>query len=228
MNEMKENILNNKITLVITSHNSRTLSIINLLSEFSIQDKYKVSLFSFNIRCNYYLKKLISYLSGINTNLITKYFYPYATISKYNKDKINRDKFIDSIEKIQNSGILMSDAKYLSDTDYIDYILDYSKTDVIIVDDFSLLLDKTKYSLDEILTKVKDKKKFHLVLFLNSRNKEGILKKFEELIENYIFIEGYNDTKYKYLTIHILNKIIKMRFNKMNQPIMRKSLAMEK
>ena len=74
MNEVKEYILSNQITLVITSPNSRTLSIINLINELSIKEKYKTILFSLNISCNYYLQKLISFLSGINNRLITKYF----------------------------------------------------------------------------------------------------------------------------------------------------------
>ncbi len=74
MDKVKEYILNNKITLVITSPNSKILSIINLLNELSIKGKYKTVLFSFNISCNYYLQKLISFLSGINNSIITKYF----------------------------------------------------------------------------------------------------------------------------------------------------------
>lgn len=217
MNEVKENILNNEITLIITSPNSKTLSIINLLNELSIKDKYKTTLFSFNISSNYYLQKLIAFLSEININLITKYFYPYATLSKNNKDKINRDRFLDSIEKIQNSNILMNNEKYSFDKDYIDYILDYYKSDVLIVDDLYSLLDKTKYSLDEILKKVKEKKDIHLVLFTKSRCKEKEVIKFKKIIKNYIFIDGYNYVDYKDVNINILNKTFKLRFNKMNQ-----------
>lgn len=124
MDKVKEYILNNKITLVITSPNSKILSIINLLNELSIKGKYKTVLFSFNISCNYYLQKLISFLSGINNSIITKYFYPYVINSKKNRNKINRNKFIDSIEKIQSSNILMNSEKYAVDKDYLDYILD--------------------------------------------------------------------------------------------------------
>ena len=124
MDKVKEYILNNKITLVITSPNSKILSIINLLNELSIKGKYKTVLFSFNISCNYYLQKLISFLSGINNSIITKYFYPYVINSKKNRDKINRNKFIDSLEEIQSSNILMNSEKYAVDKDYLDYILD--------------------------------------------------------------------------------------------------------
>lgn len=217
MNEVKENILNNEITLVVTSPNSKTLSIINLLNELSIKDKYKTTLFSFNISSNYYLQKLIAFLSGINTNLITKYFYPYVTLSKNNKDKINRDKFLDSIEKIQNSNILMNNEKYSFDKDYTNYILDYYKSDVFIIDDLYALLDKTKYSLDEIVRKIKKKKDIHLVLFVKSKCKEKEVIKFKKIIKNYIFIDGYNYVDYKDVNVNILNKTFKLRFNKMNQ-----------
>lgn len=220
MNEFKEYILKNKITLVITSPNSRTLSIINLLNELSIKDKHKTTLFSFNISSNYYLQKLISFLSGINTSLISKYFYPCATINKHNMDKINRDKFLNSIEQIQNSNILMNDEKYNADKDYVDYILDYSKSNILIIDDLYALLDKTNYSLNEILLKVKDKKDKHLVLFVKAKDKQKMLSQYEEIISDYVLIDGRNNIDYKDITVNILNKTIKLRFNKMNQLIM--------
>lgn len=217
MNEVKENILKNKVTLVITSQNSRTLSIINLLNELSIKDKYKTVLFSFNISCNYYLQKLISFLSGININLISKYFYPYTTLSKQNMDKINRDKFLGSIEQIQSSGILMNNEKYDVDKDYMDYILDYSESDVLIIDDFNALLDRTKYSLDEILIMIKEKKDTRLVLFVRTTCKERVVRQLMKVIKNCIFIDGCNDVGYKDIKVDIFNKIIKLRFNRYNQ-----------
>ena len=117
MNEVKEYILSNQITLVITSPNSRTLSIINLINELSIKEKYKTILFSLNISCNYYLQKLISFLSGINNRLITKYFYTHTMFGKYNGDKINRDRFLNSIEEIQSSNILMNSERHVVDKD---------------------------------------------------------------------------------------------------------------
>lgn len=217
MDKVKEYILNNKITLVITSPNSKILSIINLLNELSIKGKYKTVLFSFNISCNYYLQKLISFLSGINNSIITKYFYPYVINSKKNRNKINRNKFIDSIEKIQSSNILMNSEKYAVDKDYLDYILDYSESNVLIIDDFYALLDKTKYSLDEILIKVKEKQDIHLVLFIKTKYKEKVVRQFDEVIRNYIFIDGFNYEEYKEININILNKTFKLQFNKMNQ-----------
>lgn len=219
MDKVKEYILNNKITLVITSPNSKILSIINLLNELSIKGKYKIVLFSFNISCNYYLQKLISFLSGINNSIITKYFYPYVINSKKNRDKINRNKFIDSIEEIQSSNILMNSEKYAVDKDYLDYILDYSESNVLIIDDFYALLDKTKYSLDEILIKVKEKQDIHLVLFIKTKYKEKVVRQFAEVIRNYIFIDGFNYVEYKEININILNKTFKLQFNKMNQII---------
>ena len=217
MDKVKEYILNNKITLVITSPNSKILSIINLLNELSIKGKYKTVLFSFNISCNYYLQKLISFLSGINNSIITKYFYPYVINSKKNRNKINRNKFIDSIEKIQSSNILMNSEKYAVDKDYLDYILDYSESNVLIIDDFYALLDKTKYSLDEILIKVKEKQDIHLVLFIKTKYKEKVVRQFDEVIRNYIFIDGFNYEEYKEININILNKTFKLQLNKMNQ-----------
>ena len=217
MNEVKEYILSNQITLVITSPNSRTLSIINLINELSIKEKYKTIIFSFNISCNYYLQKLISFLSGINNRLITKYFFPHTMFGKNNEDKINRERFLDSIEKIQSSNILMNSENYVGDKDYIDYILDYSESDVLIIDDLYVLLDKTKYSLDEILTRVKKKQDIHLVLFVKTRCKEKVVRRFAEVIRNYIFVDGRNYVEYKDINVIFLNKTIKLRLNKMNQ-----------
>ena len=212
MNDIKEYILNNDITFIVTSPNTRTLSIINLLNELSIKDKYKTILFSLNISSNYYLQKLISFLSSINSNLITKYFYPCSTISKKNKDKINRNRFINSIEKVQNSNILMNCEKYILDKDYIDYVLDYLEND-----GFYELLDKTKYSLDEIKKRVNKRKNVHLVIFIRTRYKKKVIREFNNKKQNYIFIDGYNYLEYKDININILNKTIKLRLNKLNQ-----------
>ena len=217
MKEVKEDILSNQITLVITSPNSRTLSIINLINELSIKEKYKTILFSLNISCNYYLQKLISFLSGINNRLITKYFYPHTMFGKYNGDKINRDRFLNSIEEIQSSNILMNSEKHVVDKDYIDYILDYSENDVLIIDDLYAVLDKTKYGLDEILTRVKKKQDIHLVLFVKTRCKEKVVRQFAEIITNYIFVDGCNYMEYKDINVSFLSKTLKLRLNKMNQ-----------
>jgi len=222
MDEIKNYILNNEITLIVASPNSKILSIINLLNELSIQNNYKTTLFSFNISSNYYLQKLISFLSGIETKLIAKYFYPHNILSKCNKDQIDRNKFLDSIEKIQHSNLLINDEKSVDDKDYIDYILNYSDSEVLIIDDIYALLDKTKYNLDEIMAKIKKKQNVHLVLFVKTKCKEKVIKQFLEITKNYILIDGHNYPNYKQIDINILNKTIKLYFDKMNRIIKEK------
>lgn len=217
MDEVRESILNNDITLVVTTPLTRTLFIINLLNELSIKDKYRTFLYGVNIRCEYYFHKLISNLSGISRQLISKYYYPYISLSKNSKEKINRDKFIDAIEKIQDSKILISNN--IISLDEIDM------NDVLIIDNFNMFLDKTMYDLDEMIEILKRKKKGHLVLFINRKNKEDnkILKKYDEYIDNYIYVDGFNYLDYKDIFIRIKNgeidKNIKLKFDKNNRNI---------
>ena len=111
----------------------------------------------------------------------------------------------------------MNSEKHVVDKDYIDYILDYSENDVLIIDDLYAVLDKTKYGLDEILTRVKKKQDIHLVLFVKTRCKEKVVRQFAEIITNYIFVDGCNYMEYKDINVSFLSKTLKLRLNKMNQ-----------
>lgn len=190
MNKIKEAILKNDITLIAITSQSKVSFIINLINELSIKDKKSTSLFSFNTRSQYYSLRLISFLSGLNRQLIRKYAYPYVTLSKNNTEAINRDKYIDAIEKIQKSNILMCSEKY-NNEDYLDYILNYSNSDVLIIDDFYSLLTKTKYNLSEVFSTIKNRKNSHIVLFIYGKDKtqESIIQEYKRYIHNFIFVD---------------------------------------
>jgi len=208
-NLLKNNILDNNITLIVTNQRITTFSILNLINDLSMKNNYKTCLYSTSIRSSYYSKKLVSLLSGINVRLLDRYYFPHLAISKNNKEKINRDKFIDTIERVQNSNLVMSDEK-----DYIDNISKH-KIDILIIDNLYNLLYITKYNLDELLNKLRKEKNMHFILFINKKDidKNKIMNEFDKHINNFIFINGSNCVSHKDINIELINNNVANIFN---------------
>jgi len=225
MDRIKESIINNNITLIITTPFAKSLLITNILNELSIKDNKKTVLFSFGIRSEYYFKKLVSFLSGINIRLINKYLYPYATLSKNNKDRIESNNFISTIEKIQSSNIIMIDENKFTYKDYMNYILNYNDADNIIIDNFNSILSNEFYSIEELFKIINKKNNKHYVFLIPDKNNEQdkIINKFSKYINNFILVNGNNYLDYRDITIIINNKLkeqkLNIKFDKLNRII---------
>lgn len=224
MDKIKESIMNNNITLIITTPFAKSLLITNILNELSIKDNKKTVLFSFCIRCEYYFRKLISFLSGINIRLVSKYLYPYTTHSKNIKDKIDSDKIIKALETIQNSNIVMINEQGFNNKDYIDYILNFNDADNIIIDNFNVFLNKERYSIDKLFNIIKEKnKKFVFIMTDKNNEQDKIINKFSKYIDNYILVNGNNYLDYRDIRIIIKNEYkernLNIKFDKLNKII---------
>lgn len=195
IDELTNGILNSNITLITTRISLKTKIIINLLNSLSICDNKKTRLFSFNVSSEFYMRKLISFLSGIDNRLLIKYFYPHLGIGKNNQEKIERNKFIEAIEKIQDSQIIMTSEKVFPKEDYLDYILENLETDVLIIDNITTLLKKTKYSFKRVLKRLNEdslNNDHHIVLLINNfktSDIDKIKKQFNGFVDNFVFIK---------------------------------------
>lgn len=148
------------ITLIGVSPKSKLKTIVNILYTLLDQDTF---FYSFNINSTYYINKLIAKLSGLDYKLIIKYAYPCTTIGKTMHNKINREKYLQAIERLQQSKLLIAHTKIFKE-DYVDYLLDIDN-EYLVIDDFKTLLYYTKYPLEEIIIKTKKAKK-KIILFM--------------------------------------------------------------
>ncbi len=159
-------LLNANLLIIKVKPRFKSSLIIELLNYFSLENNYHTRFYSLKFRSDYYIRKLISFTSGLDERLIIKYFYPCIGLSKNNKDHISKTKFIKSIEKIQNSPLIISSAKVFP-KDYLTYILEDQDYNILIIDNLTELLSKTKYSLKETLTQINNwaiKNKAHALI----------------------------------------------------------------
>ncbi len=188
MKDKFKELLDNKVTLINVKERGKVDLILELLENFSIKNNYKTYLFSLGIKNTYYNNALISKLSGIPKKIIQKYEYPYLGISKNNKDKIDREKYIKTIENIQNSNIYMSDTIIFNE-DIVDYILPDMHEDILIIDNLYNFITKSNYSETEIFKKLNKTKMIdNIILFTNNKQLESL-----NLKNNYKIVEIGND-----------------------------------
>ncbi len=140
--------------------------IVSLLQKWAIDENRKIFLYSFRIRSDFYCEKLISYLSGIDYKLIQFYRYPYVGISKNRKEKIDRDSYIKAIERIQRSHLIMSSQKGILKEDIVDYLLEDSDFELLLIDDFDYLVLESNYDKETIMKRLEQYASNHRVMIL--------------------------------------------------------------
>ena len=152
------------INLIGVSPKTKLKKVVDTLYSLLDQD---IFLYSFNIHSQYYINKLVEKLTGIDYKLIMKYTYPCTRIGKTNMTKMDREKYLKAIEYLQQSKLIISHIK-IFDEDYVDYLLDINSK-YLIIDDFKTLLYYTKYSLKDVIKKMKESKK-KIILFMYEEN----------------------------------------------------------
>ncbi len=156
LKELKSSILSHKITIINNNHKSSTSLILTLINLFALKDNYKMYCdFLTKLNSDYYNRKLISLLSDLDFSVITKYFYPYTeygkTIAKISPAKISK-----AINQIKTSPIYFRSNNPFDDVDYADYLFsDTFEANLILIDNLKTFLEKTKYSLEEIISLIK-------------------------------------------------------------------------
>lgn len=199
-----------------------------LLYEYGILKKEELLFYSFQKRNDYYYRHLLAKISKIDKKLLTKYLYPWLGFSHYNTNLINRFYFVSAIEKIQQSNLFMIGENSSLEIDYLDSILEMLELDtsrIIVIEDFNLLLKKSKYNKKEIIQKLKEcslKYRVVIVLFMNGKK---IISKLDSI---FLVEEPITTTLSKHMTLkifqnQILQKSIMIEYNKNNYKIEKKT-----
>ena len=164
--------------------------IVSLLKQWAIYENRKIFLYSFRVRSDFYCEKLISSLSGIDYKIIKAYRYPYVGISKNHKDKIDRDSYIDAIERIQRSHLIMSSQKGIPDEDIVDYLLDDFEFELLLIDDFDYLVLESNYDKETIMSMLEQYAKNHPVMMIVGGEKtrlEEFQKKYQSPMNSFYY-----------------------------------------
>lgn len=164
---LKQSIWQNKITLINYESLSTTDLIVNLLSFFSIKEKFKTHLYSLRLRSEYYNRHLIKLLSGIDNKTLIKYHYPYVGVSKNYSGKIKGTKFLEIIELIQKSPLYISSVEAYKSKDYLSYTLCDSDDEIIIFEDLNYLIKKDNLNEKELIKRIKSKQKNKKVIIMS-------------------------------------------------------------
>lgn len=181
LNRNINKLLTENISLIASNVGSgKHEFIINTLYELGIKNDKKILIVNYDGPSDFYISSLLSLISNTNKENIYGYLKP-CLISSKKTCKINGELFVDSLEKIKMSNIIMCDALYLNlNVDPIDYILEYDEekdTDLLIINYFNILIKMSKYSLEEILKKFKKyscENGIHIVLSYNQSSKKNL------------------------------------------------------
>ncbi|MCI9279373.1 MAG: hypothetical protein HFJ02_01055 [Bacilli bacterium] len=193
--------MNPKISIITSMNNKeRILFFINLLNEYALNQNKSVFLPIFYVPKNFYLSKLIALLSGESYKIIETYLDPTLGVSHTTKEKINPTKFVNAIEKIRSSDLIMSKNKF-SDETYLEFIFEHnSKYDCILIDDFDDFISSTPEDIETIFNQIEN--------YAKENQSEVILFMNEKDIENYQIPKNYQIGK--------IENEIKITYNKEN------------
>ncbi len=184
--------MNPKISIITSMNNKeRILFFINLLNEYALNQNKSVFLPIFYVPKNFYLSKLIALLSGESYKIIETYLDPTLGVSHTTKEKINPTKFVNAIEKIRSSDLIMSKNKF-SDETYLEFIFEHnSKYDCILIDDFDDFISSTPEDIETIFNQIENYAKENqseVILFMNEKDIENYQIPKNYQIENEIKI----------------------------------------
>lgn len=144
---------------------------------------------------DWYLSSLISYEIKLDRKIIETYLNPLKSsryiLEKEPLEQLDNDILFDSINKLRNSCLLMYNYHEMNVEDNLDYLLEtIDESSVVIIDDLSIFMLNTKYTLSEVLKK------------LNELNKRIYI--FDNLKEDMVRNHGVKRTYSKY--IYTINK----------------------
>ncbi len=184
MNKVIDKIMSKQITLVKTDIKCKTKFVVKLAKELGLIRKEKTFLYSFKDSSRYYMYRVLSFLSGIEVQELARYYEPCTWFGKGNYS-IDRNKFIDAIEIVQKSPIVMfSDDMKNSDKEYIEYLFTARDNDYFIIVGVNELHDKCDLSYEEMINKIRnlvgDK---HVILIMNQQQQDSCSKYVDEVIE---------------------------------------------
>lgn len=200
--EFFESIEENKLSVIASRPAcGRLQMILSFLKEYGIKQNKKIFFYNFVDTSIWYTMNLISFLSGIEKEIVRKFYYPCEMFSKEKKD-FDKEKLIHTIEKINNSSIFMEDFTYIlePDTDVVDYFfnsltsLDFNY-EFLVINSLDALIKKSKYTIDEILLRFYNFAKYEKtrILFISDVKRSGEEKERYTLTDicHYKRLKGY-------------------------------------
>lgn len=171
--------MNDNISVILSDNlNNHIPLLINILEVYGIKQQKRIYMQSFIFHSSYYLNHLISLISKIDFKLVKSYMFPIGSKRKIlTKEPINYNKFLLALEKIRKSNIVISSNKVFNE-DWLNYIFEKNPIepyDVIIIDDFNKLLQKSHKdikTIKETIEQYSKKHNTHIILF----TKDNVLK----------------------------------------------------
>ena len=148
-----------------------------VLNEYAINQKKRIYMYCLENSRPFYISNLISLITKIDIHTIHNYNNPcnsYDAIDKNTLKSSEYDNYLNGMKQIIESDLLVGDYtdnfnNHISLKDPLDTILlDFNKnelmrkTEIIIIDSLSLLIEKSKYREEEIFNRIKAyNKKYH-------------------------------------------------------------------
>lgn len=203
-----DTIFSNDITLLAArALSGRTAITSEVLYQHTIKQNKNALIYSLDGDDTFYIINLLSKMTKIPRKEIASYYHPCFGTSK-GKKTIAKDKLINSIERIQQSNLIINTDDYLA-ADVLDYLFEYAELeylDLLIINNLNYLIKKSKYNPDEIFTKLKELSKkhhIHILLWSDVTSEVGKRKSNEVYLKDIY----YFDTIQKYITnIILLNR----------------------
>lgn len=139
------------------------------------QDK-SILLLGLQADSTWYLKHIISNTLNIDSKRIEKYLYPCSIYTKDITDSIDKDVFIDTLEKLHNSKLIIKDYPnyILEKNNLLDVVIEDIKSikpNIIMIDRLEELVNYSNKNLDEILSTLKELSNNEIIIF-NFLNRE--------------------------------------------------------
>lgn len=147
---------------------------------------------------NWYISNLIARDTSMDRKIIETYLNPLKPnryiLDKEPLEKLDNKLLFDSIEKIRNSCLLMYNLTEMTIEDNLDYLLEtIEESEIIIIDDLSIFMMNTKYTIDEVLNKLNELNK-KVYIFDNLKGDYVRNHRFKRKYSRYIYtINKIND-----------------------------------
>ncbi len=151
---MINNILEKRITLLSSRPIMGKIALSSEVIVKCFEEKKKVLIFSLERDEIYYLSNLMSVITGLSIRDVVSVFAPHHFREIR---KIDRDKFFEGIETIQQSNLFLQCGTYL-DRDVMDYLEEIHKEerfDFIMINNLDFLVKRSRYDIENIMQKFK-------------------------------------------------------------------------
>lgn len=140
---------------------------------------------------NWYISNLIARDTSMDRKIIETYLNPLKPnryiLDKEPLEKLDNKLLFDSMEKIRNSCLLMYNLNEMTIEDNLDYLLEtIEESEIIIIDDLSIFMMNTKYTIDEVLNKLNELNK-KVYIFDNLKGDYVRNHRFKRKYSRYIY-----------------------------------------